>query len=359
MLEDLRKKINEIDEKLIDLIGERAKIAVDVAKAKEKDNSALYRPDREQRIYRRIAELNNTLFDDSSLQHIFREIMSATLKLEGSLKVAALGPRGSYTNQAAVEKFGSSLPVQPTSSIDEVFDLVQKRKATYGVVPIENSIEGIVNNTVDGLLEYNLKIYTEIILPIKHNLITNAANLEEVKTVLTHPQAYAQCKKYISSKLPSVEFIETNSTSEAIQTIATSDDSTMAAIGSLEGARIYGLNVLESEIQDYQNNFTRFIVIGHHLAEPSGNDRTSIIFALPDKSGSLYKVLEPLTTREVNLTAIESRPEKGEFFTYTFYVELEGHIYEKKVKKALKQLKQKVKKYRFLGSYPVDTTAFQ
>lgn len=356
MLEDLRKKIDEIDEKIVNLINERAKIAHEIAKTKAKEGSPLYRPDRESQIYEKIRQINTGHLDNESLCNIYREIMSATLKLEGAPTVAFFGSVGSFTHQAAIKKFGHSLEFYAQKTISDVFDVVSRKHHTYGVVPVENSTEGIVNQTLDNFLNYDLRIYAEIRLAINHHLLSYAKELNQIRFVHTHTQAYAQCRRWLSQNLPNAEFVEEASTSEAVQKLAHLKDEFRAAIGSQLASEIYQVPILVSNIQDFEKNFTRFFVIGHDQSGPSGNDRTLISFALPNEAGALYKVLKPLARLKVNLTSIESRPMKSNLWSYVFYLDMDGHYEDKKIRKALFALQKKTIFLRLLGSYPVDTT---
>lgn len=355
-LDNLRKEINIIDEKIINLICQRAEVAKKIAENKSVDDSPLYRPNREQEVYEKVRKLNKTAIDNVSIENIYREIMSATLKLEGSLKVAYLGPVGTFTHQAAVKRFGSSLKLLPANDIDEVFDVVQKKEVRYGVVPLENSIEGIVNATLDSLISYQLTIYAEISISVKHNLITYSDNLEQIKKIHTHRQAYPQCKKWAMKHLPQAKWKETTSTSAAVKAISENKDKTLAAIGSEAAAMTYNVPILSSNISDYQRNFTRFIVVGHDQSQPSKKDRTSIIFTLPDKPGALYTILQPIFDEKINVTSIESRPNRSELWSYIFYIELGGHRTQPNIAALIDKINELATSCRVLGSYPVDTT---
>ena len=356
MLDDLRKKIDAIDEKIIELISERALVAQNIAKAKHSENSPLYRPNREQEIYEKLKKLNKGPFEVVHLQNIYREIMSATIQLEGSFKAAYFGPAGSFTHQAAIKKFGNSLTLIPVNDIDEVFDVVQKKEAIYGIVPIENSTEGIVNQALDSLIDYNLNIYAEIRLSVEHNLLSFAEDLNQLKEVHTHRQAYGQCKKWLMRHLPQARWVETSSTSKAVADLAESKAPHIAAIGSQAASITYDVPIVYQNIADYENNFTRFIIIGRDHAQPSGKDRTSIIFTLPHKPGALFELLQPIMQAGVNLTSIESRPNKSEIWSYVFYIELEGHRESPQIEQAIKQISELATSSRVLGSYPFDVT---
>ncbi|MDH5716862.1 MAG: prephenate dehydratase [Spirochaetia bacterium] len=355
-LSDLRTRIDEIDKEIINLLSERAKTAREIAEKKKEGNSVLYCPEREQEVYLKIKKLNKGILDNESLNNIFKEIMSAALKLEGSLKIAYLGPAGTFTHHAAIKKFGNSLELVPIDDVEEIFSAVESKKVQYGILPIENSIEGIVNSTLDSFIDYDLQIYAEINLLIRQNLISYAKELSEIETIFTHKQAYGQCRKWISKNLPSVKFIETTSTSKAVEFITKNKNSKEAAISSLTAAKIFNVPVLRENIEDNKKNLTRFVIIGNQAALPSGNDRTSIMFTLPHEAGSLYRALEPIFSAGINLTCIESRPMNKELWNYIFYLDMIGHTEDKKIKDALDKIKKVSTSFKILGSYPIDVT---
>lgn len=356
MLEELRSQIDEIDAQIVKLINERAKLAHEIAKAKAKEGSPLYRPEREMQVYEKVRQLNTGHVDDESLCHIYREIMSATLKLEGSPTVAFFGSLGSFSHQAAVKKFGRSLNYFPQKTIEDVFDVVSRRHHSYGVVPVENSTEGMVNATLDSLLNYELHIYAEIRLAIRHHLFSFAKDTRDILYLHTHEQAYAQCRRFLAKNLPQAEFIPEASTSEAVEKLAQMKDPRRAAIGSEIAGEIYQIPMLLANIADFEKNFTRFFVIGHDQSRPSGHDRTLISFALPNEAGALFRVLGPLAELGVNLTSIMSRPMKTTLWSYMFYAEMDGHFGDDKIQKALRKLPERTVSLRLLGSYPIDTT---
>jgi chorismate mutase/prephenate dehydratase len=353
-LDEIRKKINEVDEEILRLISERVDLGKHVASAKQKHDSIYFKPDRERQILQRITELNPGFLDDVRVQNIFREIMSATLSTQKQLEVGYLGPEGSFSHQAAQKKFGHSLTLVPCVDFEDVFDRVQKKKLDYGIVPIENSLEGIVNATLDNLLKYNLNIYSEVHLAIHNNLLTFAKDLSQIKTLYTYRQPYGQCRQWIGKYLPHAEFVETSSTSKAAEMVAQKNDPATAAIASSIAAEIYNIPVLEESIEDYDLNFTRFIVIGFEEAHATDLDRTSIMFTIHHEPGSLFGVLEPLYRAKINMTSIESRPARNEPWNYTFFIDLIGHQNNEPLKSILAQIKSKTPFFRVLGSYPVD-----
>ena len=355
-LDELREKISEIDLKIVRLISQRAKIAIDIAKQKEKHDSSLFRPSREQEVFLFIDQNNPGPLENVYLHNIYREIMSSTLSIEGRLRIAYFGPKGSFTHQAALKKFGNSLQLNPYFDVNGVFEAVQKKNAEYGVLPIENSTAGKVTHTLDALLDYDLHIYSEVHLSIHHCLLGLTKSLAGIKKIYTHPQARLQCRKWLSKNLPQAEWMETSSTSRAAELVAQEKDESVSAIASAASADVYGLKVIQEKIEDADRNFTRFVVVGRKSAEPSRKDRTSIVIRLPHKPGSLHEILDMISKANVNLTSIESRPSRNEIWSYVFYIDFEGHEKEEPASTLLEQIKEKTSFFRNLGSYPMDVT---
>ena len=349
-LNALREKISDIDIKIIELLEERADLVKEVGDLKRMHRLPFYSPDREKNIYRMIEEHARGNFPVKSLKNIFREIMSASIKLEEPLTISYLGPEATFTHQAAIERFGLSLHYVPEESIEDVFMDVEQDRADFGVVPIENSIEGVVHYTLDMFVNSSVKIVSEIYIDIKHNLLSKAQSLEEIKAIYSHPNALGQCKGWLKKHLPNVPLFETVSTAKAAK-IAERDRSA-AAIASLAASEIYGLNVLASGIEDKTNNTTRFLVIGKHIPKPTGDDKTSFMFSIKDRVGALYEILAPFYKNRINLTRIESRPSKQKSWSYIFYVDVEGHIEDEKLKNALKEVEKLTIFLKILGSYP-------
>ncbi len=349
-LEVLRKDISDIDVKIIKLLEKRAELVKRVGAIKRNEKLPFYSPDRETKIYKMIEENATGYFPIKSLKTIFREIMSASIKLEEPLVISYLGPEATFTHEAAIERFGLSLHYIPEESIEDVFMDVEAERADFGVVPIENSIEGVVNYTLDMFVNSSVKIVSEIIIDIKHNLLSKSDNLEDIKAIYSHPNALGQCKSWIKKHLPNVVLFETSSTAKAAK-IAEKDES-VAAIASSAAASIYSLNILAQGIEDKINNITRFLVIGKEIPKKSGSDKTSFMFTIKDKVGALYQILEPFYKREINLTRIESRPSRQKNWSYIFYVDIEGHISDKKVQEALKDIEKYTVFLKILGSYP-------
>jgi chorismate mutase/prephenate dehydratase len=287
----------------------------------------------------------------TAFEAIYREIMSSSLSLEKSLDIAYLGPRASFTNLAAIKKFGSQVNYISCSNISEVFQRVEKGDCDYGVVPIENSIEGAVTHTFDLLVDSELKICSQILLEISHNLLSNSP-LSKVRTIYSNPQVFGQCRNWLMANLPRAELIEVASTTRAAQ-IATQKKDT-ACIASVLAAKVYNLRVLKKDIEDVPHNITRFLVISTTDVQQTGKDRTSILFSIKDRVGALLAMLTPFSQNNINLTKIESRPSKKKAWDYYFFVDLEGHRLDKRVTQALKQLEGRCKYLKILGSYPVS-----
>ncbi len=349
-LDELRQQISNIDKKIIKLLEERAILVKEVGELKRLHRLPFYSPDREKKIYKMIEENASGNFPTKSLKNIFREIMSASIKLEEPLTISYLGPEATFTHQAAMERFGLSLHYLPEESIEDVFMDVEQGRVDFGVVPIENSIEGVVHYTLDMFVNSSVKIVSEIYIDIKHNLLSKSHSLEEIKAIYSHPNALGQCKGWIKKHLPNVPLYETVSTAKAAR-IAEKDKET-AAIASLAASEIYGLNVLASGIEDKTNNTTRFLVIGKQIPKPTGYDKTSFMFSIKDKVGALYEILSPFYKNKINLTRIESRPSKQRNWSYIFYVDIEGHLEDEKLKEALKEIEALTAFLKILGSYP-------
>jgi chorismate mutase/prephenate dehydratase len=349
-LKILRRKVDSIDKRIIQLLSSRAEIAKIIARAKIKKGQSVYSPDRESEVLRRIVSLNKGPLTSEALGSIYREIMSSSLSLGKPLTVAYLGPEASFSNLAALKRFGSQLDYIPSESINDVFQEVEKGDADYGVVPIENSIEGAVTHTLDMFVESDLKICSQIILDISHNLLANCAK-QKIKRVYCIPQVFGQCRIWLQKNLPGIEKIEVSSTTRAAQIAARELNS--ACIASLLAAKIYKLKVLVPDIEDSPHNITRFLVIGKTDVVPTKHDRTSILFSIKDKIGALHECLLPFKKYGINLTKIESRPSKKKAWDYYFYLDLEGHRSNPKIKKALAELESKSKFLKVLGAYPV------
>ncbi len=349
-LESLRKKIDLVDKSIIELLNKRAAFSRDIGKLKLRLDKSIYSPDREKKVLARLARLNKGPLKREAIEAIYREIMSGSLSLEKSLVIAYMGPRASFSHQAALKKFGSLVEYFAGDTISDVFNEVEKGNCDYGVVPIENSIEGAVTHTMDMLVDSDLRICAQIILEISHNLLSKS-KINTLKKVYSNPQVFGQCRLWLERNLPRVEWIEVTSTSRAAQICAKEKNS--ASIASVLAAQVYGLKVVAKDIEDTPHNITRFLVIGKYGVSPTGEDKTSIMFSIKDKVGALHDMLVSFRKYRINLTRIESRPSKRKAWDYYFFVDLQGHQSNPRVKKALLELENKCKFLKILGSYPV------
>jgi len=349
-LQQHRQKIDAIDEKIVALLNQRADISLAIGKEKIKTNKGIYSPGREKQVLDRVKALCKGKLPAAGIQAIYREIMSASLALEKPLTIAALGQTGAYTFEAAQRIFGQQVNYQSCKAIPEVFQSVESGDANYGVVPVENSTEGAVTWTIDLLVDSELKICRQELMEISHNLLSKVAKNKIVK-VYSNWQVFEQCRYWLTRNLPNVKQVVVASTTEAAEIAAREKNA--AAIASIKAGENNGLKSLASGIHDLAHNTTRFLVIGPEGAAPTGKDRTSIMFSIKDKSGALYRMLEPFYKNHINLTKIESRPSKKKAWDYYFFVDLEGHVQDKHVKRALEQLEDMCKYLKILGSYPV------
>ncbi len=316
-LSHLRDQIDQIDNKILELLNKRAEVVTSVGKAKEGAAKTFYVPSREKAIYQRLTELNPGPFPNEAVCKVFREIISASLNMELPMQVAFLGPQSTFTHMAAMEQFGLSAQLVPLKSIPAVFEEVERERAHYGVVPVENSTEGVVNHTLDMFIGSDMQIIAEIMLEISHNLLSKSGNIDQISRVVSHPQALAQCRHWFEENLPDIPLVDVASTAAAAQLAA--EDETVAAIASQAAVVQYGLQIVKAKIEDNPNNFTRFLVIGKKTPEKSGNDKTSIMFSIKDEPGILYRMLEPFSKRQINLVKIESRPVKQKAWEYIFF----------------------------------------
>ncbi|MDB5796894.1 MAG: pheA [Paucimonas sp.] len=350
-LKPLREQIDAIDAQLLDLLNQRARVAQQVGHLKAATNAPVFRPEREAQILRRVAERNPGPLQDHDLQSIFREVMSACRALEKRVTVAYLGPAGTYSEQAVFRQFGQAIDALPCVSIDEVFRATEAGTAEFGVVPVENSNEGAVNRSLDLLLQTTLTISGEISLPVHHTLMTRSGSMEGVERICAHSQALAQCQNYLNQNYPQIQRQSVASNGEAARMAA--DDPTTAAIAGESAGVHYGLQVVQSHIQDDPHNRTRFAVVGRLRPGPSGNDHTSLVLSVPNKAGAVVAMLAPLSRHGVSMTRFESRPARLGTWEYYFYVDLEGHAEDEKMSLALDELKQNAAFFKLLGSYPL------
>jgi len=348
-LSHLRKKIDGLDAKIIELLNDRAAITLSIGKEKIKNKKPIYAPDREQEVIKRIKQLNGGPIKNDAVEAIYREIMSASLNLEKPLRIAYMGPEATFSHLATLKKFGSSVGNVACDNVAEVFSRVESGDCDYGVVPIENSIEGVVTHTMDLLAESDLKICSQVMLDVTHQLMSKGS-LNQIKEIYSHPQVLGQCRGWLMKNMPGVHLIPTVSTTKAAQMVANKKNA--ACIASQIAASLYGLTILKKNIQDSAHNITRFLVISTMDVPATGNDRTSLVFSIKDKVGALHAMLTPFMRNKINLTKIESRPSKRKAWDYYFFVDCEGHQNDPKVARALSQLEGMCKFLKILGSYP-------
>ena len=348
----LRERIDALDEQIQVLISERANCAKQVAEVKlgAGEDTVFFRPEREAQVLRAIAGRNNGPLPDEEMLRLFREIMSACLALEKKLSIAFLGPVGTFTQAAALKHFGHSVHTVPLDAIDEVFREVESRAADYGIVPVENSTDGVVNHTLDMFQQSSLYICGEVELRIHHHLLSRDSGLEKIRRVYAHQQALAQCREWLDTKLPGVERIGVGSNAEAARLVR--DEAGAAAIAGDAAADMYELRVIAGNIEDEPDNTTRFLVIGRQAVAPSGNDKTSLLVSVVNRPGALNHLLEPISRNGISMTRIESRPSRRGMWDYVFYIDLEGHREDRSVSAALGELEQVASFIKVLGSYP-------
>lgn len=349
-LTELRKKIDEIDEKIVSLLKERFKLAQEVGKVKATKGVKTFDLEREKEILKGILAKNEGVFPEETLKVIYSEIIRACRSTQEKPKVAYLGPEATFSHIAAQHYFGTSADFIPVETIIDVFEEVSSERVHFGVVPIENSIEGVVATTLDAIYEYGLKVCGEIYEPISHHLMNQTGKLEDIKKIFSHPQAIAQCRKWLRKKLPSIPVEAVTSTALAAKWAAV--DESVGAIASLMAAKLYHLQIVAKNIEDIRGNSTRFWIIGKIDREPTGNDKTSLIFSVADKPGALYEVLKSFALRKINLTKIESRPSKNEPWKYIFFLDCEGHAKDPLVKECLEEMQKYCIQVVWLGSYP-------
>jgi len=350
---ELREKIDAIDRQIQSLIGQRALCARQVGEIKGlKDKADFYRPEREAQVLRAVAERNEGPLSNEEMLRLFREIMSACLAQEEPLKIAFLGPEGTFTQSAVYAQFGHSVRALAVPTIDEVFHEVEAGVADFGVTPVENSTEGSVNHTLDMFLTSPLKICGEVELRIRQHLLGRMGDMSKIKRVCSHSQSFAQCRTWLAEYLPNAEKIVVSSNAEAARRAR--DEEGTAAVAGEAAAQLYNLNVLYSDIEDQGDNTTRFLVIGREMFPPSGNDKTSLLVSAGSTEGPgvLLHLLEPLAKHNINMTRIESRPSRRRKWDYVFFVDIDGHAEDDGVREALAEMSRKTDLFRVLGAYP-------
>lgn len=351
-LGEVRQKIDALDAQIQSLISDRARLASAVRESKGQLDNAVdyYRPEREAQVLRAVRDRNEGPISDAEMLRLFREIMSVCLAQQEPLKIAYLGPEGTFTQQAVNRHFGHSVQALGVTGIDDVFTQVETTEADFGVVPVENSNQGIVSHTLDRFIDSDLKICGEIEMSIHHNLLSQAKSLSGIERVYSHQQSLSQCKTWIRQHLPSAECIAVSSNAEAARRVRHSPDA--AAISSQSAAEIYGVPILFARIEDQPDNATRFLVIGRQLLAPSGDDKTSLLLAGDEGPGALHSLLSPLARHSLNMSRIESRPSSAARWSYVFFIDVEGHAKTEPLKSALEEMQSTSGYTRVLGSYP-------
>jgi chorismate mutase / prephenate dehydratase len=351
-LKQVRARIDALDDEVLKLVNERARLALEVARIKREagETGDFYRPEREAEVLRRLQGQNNGPLESGTVVTLFREIMSACLALQQPLKIAYFGPAGTYTHSAALKHFGHGGQLVPLGTIDFVFREVESGSAHYGVVPVENSTEGVVSHTLDRFIGSPLQIVGEVELPVQHNLLSRVEELGEVRKIYAHQQSLGQCRGWLDLRLRGIEQEAVASNAEAARRAA--GESGAAAIASEAAAEIYGLRIIASGIQDSAGNTTRFLVIGRQSPPSTGEDKTSLVISRSNRPGGLYRLLEPLARHDVNMSRIESRPSRQGMWEYVFFVDVLGHVDDEPVKSALEEIQQQASLLKVLGSYP-------
>jgi chorismate mutase/prephenate dehydratase len=351
-IEELRKKIDELDHQLVKLLNERARVVVEIGKLKTRTDKPVYSPDREKEVFARIAEANEGPLPDRCLVAIWRELMSGSFVLERPLRIGYLGPAGSFSHTASMLKFGQSVEYEPLADITSIFDEVSKGHCDLGLAPVENTMGGGVIETLDALIDSNVKVCAEVLMAIHHSLLGNCS-LEEIEKIYSKPEVFAQCRNWLSATFKEAQTVPVASTARAAQMVA--DEPRAAAIGSSVAAEIYGLRIICENIEDIANNITRFLVISREDARPTGEDKTAILFSTAHKAGALADVLDVFKRYNINMTNIESRPSKKRQFEYYFFVDFLGHRTDKNVQKGIEEARKHCLQLSVLGSFPKAT----
>jgi chorismate mutase/prephenate dehydratase len=353
-LVDLRKRIDQLDAEILEKLNERAACAIDVADVKLRESqgksTTFYRPEREAQVLRRISQLNQGPLTGEKITLIYRHIMSACLALEEPLKVAYLGPEGTFTQMATFKHFGEAVFGKPLVTVDDVFREVSSEACHYGVVPVENSTEGVISHTLDNFLESNLHICGEITVRVHHHLMIAPHSSGDIKRIYSHQQTLAQCRVWLNGNYPNAERVTASSNAEAAKIAAGEQGS--AAIAGQMASEIYNLNILSRQIEDQPDNTTRFIVVGRDDIGPSGDDKTSIVVSTRNQPGALYEVLEPFNRHGVSMTSIETRPSRAGIWSYVFFIDFDGHREDELIQKILGEIDDVALGVKMLGSYP-------
>ncbi|CAN5221349.1 prephenate dehydratase [soil metagenome] len=349
-MDGLRDDIDAVDAEIVRLLDRRARLARSVGELKREHGLDTYVPARERKVLDRVVSLGDGDFPQRGLEAVFREIISSSISLEASLKIAYLGPEATFTHEAARRSFGTSVDLEPQATVAEVFARVERGEAQHGVVPVENSMEGTVTHTLDELMNSPLKICGEIYLPVSQNLLSRETDLGGITSVYSHPMALAQSGTWLRREIPVARLEEVESTGEAARRAA--EEPGVAAVGSVLAAEAHGLTVLARNIQDARANATRFIVLGRTWAGRTGRDKTSLVFVFNDRPGGLRDSLSAFSDEGINLTRIESRPSRRQAWTYVFFVDFQGHPEDERVKRALEKLAERCTYVGLIGAYP-------
>jgi chorismate mutase / prephenate dehydratase len=356
-LDDVRKKIDVVDEQIIRLLNERADLVHEVGVIKKALDQPIYAPEREEHVLRSLAskarDMNSRL-PEKSIRAIYREIMSAALALEKPLTIAYFGPHATNTHQAARSKFGASVDYSACTTISDVFDAVARGRADYGVVPIENSTEGAVNHTLDVFMDSDLRICAQIMMRIENHLAAKCPK-SEITKIYSHPQVLGQCRQWLQRCMPNVDQIEVASTPRAAE-IAATEPGAACLVGRM-AAEVHGLGILEENVQDNPNNTTRFLVIAPMASRPTGDDRTSLMFCIRDEPGALFHAIEPFSRLKLSMSKIESRPSKRKAWEYFFFVDVDGHAEQSPLKEAIRELEKYCSFVKILGTYPISNAS--
>lgn len=348
-LEELRYQIDAVDTDLVELLNRRVNIALEIAAFKKKNDLAVFAPEREEQVLSKVARKNDGPLPDRSVQAIYREIIGSSRSMERVLKVCYLGPAGTFTHQAARQRFGSVVDFEAVADIESVFEAVSKSNADCGVVPVENSTGGVVIETLDTFMKYDVKVCGEVMLEIHHNLMAKCP-ISEIRTVCSKPDALNQCRRWLMANIPHATLVPMSSTTAAAEMAR--DNEASAAVASREAAELYGLDILAASIEDQHNNVTRFLILSKNWAACTGTDKTSIMFAIRNDVGALYDMLLPFKAHGINLTKIESRPSRVRAWDYVFFVDFEGHAEDPEAKAALMELEKRCRYLQIMGSFP-------
>ena len=351
-LNELREKIDQIDQQILELINQRASCAMEVAKTKIAlgEQGTFYRPDRESLVLRRIKELNQGPLPDQTAVRFFRELMSSCLALEKPLDVAYLGPEGTFTQQAVLKHFGNAVKAIPEATINDIFTTVENGGCQFGVVPVENSTEGVISYTLDRFLASPLKMCGEVEIQVHQNLMGLGEDRKQITEIYSHQQSLAQCRQWLEKNFPAVKLTAVSSNAEAARLASININA--AAVAGRPAAELYHLNIMEKNIEDEPNNTTRFIIIGKQSSASTGSDKTSLVVSTGNQPGALHRILEPFARFGIGMMHIESRPSRQGLWEYVFFIDIEGHSDDEQVAKALDQLKDNVSMLKLLGSYP-------